>query len=632
MRKQPAGKSSLSVFTATKTTPACSFTLNKEGIVTGATTWMLKILGYMQEEFVGHHLSEFLVDGGEGRLRTTRLVDSSVARHRAVLVGKDYISRPVLLHASREYVFGWLPRATCLVEIINALNRADVKYQALGSQFQAVLGSMEGGAYGIDLDGRCLFINETAASFLGVHAQKVLGKPIHDLIICDSHDAAWLSRERDSACDGFRPGNGCPIEGVTVWKHDGMSSLVEYSSAPILQSGEITGTVVTFADVSTRGRTIQTLRENVETFRHLAQFSREVFWILNPKNDRMLYVSPEYEATWGRTAEELYRIPGSWFAHMHPDDRASLKNILESSSEGYEIEYRIVRPDGLIRWVHDRAYAMSNASGDLYRMAGIAEDITAYKVAAEALQNSLARSQALSCYTERAREEERMRIGQELHDNLGNILTYLKLDLTRLDNQLLKKDDGNISAYLKHKLEAMVEATDMAISTVQRVGMELRPILLEQFGLIAALDWQAKEFERHTGIHCLLEENFVTNPINRNHAVLLFRIVQEALTNVARHAQATDVTITVNEDGENVLLIVEDNGKGIPEAVLSETTSFGLMGMKERARLAGGVLLFDSSSGKGTRVTVRVPVSELKKDSCLSLTFPVDASPRGNKS
>ena len=160
MQKQSAGQSSLGLSTPTKSSPVCSFTLNKEGIVTGATTWMLKILGYMQEEFIGHHLGEFFADGGEGRLWTTRLVGRSPAHHRAVLVGKDRISRPVLLYASREYILGWLPRATSLVEIINALNRAEVKRQALASQFQAVLGSMEGGAYGIDMDGRCLFINE----------------------------------------------------------------------------------------------------------------------------------------------------------------------------------------------------------------------------------------------------------------------------------------------------------------------------------------------------------------------------------------------------------------------------------------------------------------------------------------
>ena len=107
-----------------------------------------------------------------------------------------------------------------------------------------------------------------------------------------------------------------------------------------------------------------------------------------------------------------------------------------------------------------------------------------------------------------------------------------------------------------------------------------------------------------------MEDNIDIDPVDQNHAVILFRIVQEALTNVARHAQATEVTITIKSHGENVFLIVEDNGKGIPEDALSDARSFGLMGMRERARLAGGVLTFDPSGGKGTRVTVRVPGSE----------------------
>ena len=613
MRNKPVDQSSQSPLIPGKATPVCSFRLDKTGIVTEATTWMLKILGYAHEEFIGHNVAKFFPNDGDDPFWMTRLLGRDVGHHRALLMGNDGIARPVRLYASGEYILGWLPRATCLVEMINILHSAEVKSQSIVSQFQAVLGSMEGGAYGVDMDGRCIFINETGASFLGLHTQEVLGLAIHDLITCDSHDPAWALMDGQLACHGFRPGRGCPTEGVTVWKRDGATALIEYSSAPITQGGEIAGTVVTFTDISTRGRTIQTLRENVETFRHLAQFSREVFWILDPKSNRMLYVSPEYEATWGRTAETLYTIPGAWFAHMHPEDKASLQHIPESSSEGYEIEYRIVRPDSSIRWIHDRAYPMRNVSGALYRMAGIAEDITEYKAATESLQNSLARSQALSCYTEKAREEERFRIGQEIHDNLGNVLTYLKLDLTRLGNQLQKRLDGKVSALLKHKVEALVQATDMAIKSVQRVGMQLRPIVLEQFGLVAALEWQAKEFEHHTGIHCLFTESVDTDCIDQNHSVLLFRIVQEALTNVARHAQANNVTIAITKDDEHVILRVEDNGRGISDGVLSDPTSFGLMGMRERARLAGGVLLFDSSTQKGTTLTVQIPIGELKK-------------------
>jgi PAS domain S-box-containing protein len=613
MRNKPVDQSSQGSSISNKATPVCSFRLDMTGMVTEATTCMLKILGYAREEFIGHNIEKFFPHDGDDPFWMTRLLGRDIGYHRALLMGKDDIARPVRLFVSGEYILGWLPRTTCLVEMNNILHSAEAKSQSIMSQFQAVLGSMEGGAYGVDMEGRCIFINETGASFLGLHTQEVLGLAIHSLITCDSHDAAWALMDGQKTCHGFRPGKGCPTEGVTVWKRHGATALIEYSSAPITQGGDIAGTVVTFTDISTRGRTIQTLRENVETFRHLAQFSREVFWILDPKSKRMLYVSPEYEATWGRTAKTLYTIPGAWFAHMHPEDKASLQHIPESSSEGYEIEYRIVRPDSSIRWIRDRAYPMRNASGALYRMAGIAEDITEYKAATESLQNSLARSQALSCYTEKAREEERFRIGQEIHDNLGNVLTYLKLDLTRLGNQVQKGVDGKVSAHLKDKIEAMVKATDMAIKSVQRVGMQLRPIVLEQFGLVAALEWQAKEFERHTGIHCLFTESVDTDFIDQNHSILLFRIVQEALTNVARHAQANNVTVAIMKGDDHVFLRIEDNGRGISDVAFSDPTSFGLMGMRERARLAGGVLLFDSSAQKGTTLTVQIPIEELKK-------------------
>ena len=178
--------------------------------------------------------------------------DRNVAYHRAVLIGKDCISRLVFLSASETLTVGRLPRATCLTELITALNKAEGTCRGLESRFQAVLGAMEAGAYGIDNDGRCLFINETGALLLGVDPQNLLGKPIHDLITCSSHDGTWRAGGSDLACEGFRPGKGCPTEGVTVWKHNGMTLLIEYACSPIMESGEITGTVVTFIDISAR--------------------------------------------------------------------------------------------------------------------------------------------------------------------------------------------------------------------------------------------------------------------------------------------------------------------------------------------------------------------------------------------
>jgi two-component system sensor histidine kinase UhpB len=488
---------------------------------------------------------------------------------------------------------------------------AETKCRRVQAYFEAVMGATELGLYGIDLHGRCIFINEVAAKVLGRTQDHLLGQPIHELIRCAPHDDPAGPGDR-CADTGFRPAYGCPAEGMTLWRNNGTTVPVEYSSYPIVEEGEIAGTVVTFADITARRQSVQKQRNNAEVFRQLTLHSHEIFWVIDPKTGRMLYVSPGYEETWGRSSDHLYLTPDSWIEFIHQDDKDRMACLMTSQmKQGYDAQYRIVRPDGSIRWIYERAFPVENDRGDVHRIAGIAEDITEYKLVNDALQSLLSHSRALSSYMVKAREDERARIGQEIHDDLGGVLTYLKLDLKRLGRQLAKQGEEGVSSTVAEKLEAMVTATDEAIKKVQRVGMELRPVLLEQFGLAAALDWQVKEFERRTGITCSFEENVDTN-VTPDHAILLFRIVQEALTNVARHAEATEVTVALKGHGDSLLLSVTDNGKGIPDGALADVTSFGLMGMSERARLAGGVLRFDSAGRRGTRVTVQVPRQSLK--------------------
>ena len=163
---------------------------------------------------------------------------------------------------------------------------------------------------------------------------------------------------------------------------------------------------------------------------------------------------------------------------------------------------------------------------------------------------------------------------------------------------------------LKSRIEALMDATDNAIAAVQRVGMELKPILLEQFGLGAAIDWQIKEFKKHTGIRCELQNDLKIERFDDKRAILLFRIVQEALTNIARHANATMVKICLKNEQEETILTIEDNGIGIPVQALTGKTSLGLTGMRERAYLAGGKFWYCSSIKGGTLLTISVPTSQ----------------------
>ena len=208
----------------------------------------------------------------------------------------------------------------------------------------------------------------------------------------------------------------------------------------------------------------------------------------------------------------------------------------------------------------------------------------------------------LAGYLQNAREEERTQIAREIHDEFGQALSALNMDLSWLSKRLPADQP-----YLAEKASAMSDLIDSTIQTVRRVATELRPGLLDELGLAATIEWQAQEFAERTGIDCdlyLSDEEIV---LDRDLATAIFRIFQETLTNVARHAQATQVRVELEDRPDELVLIVRDNGKGITESQVSHPRSLGLMGMRERARSWGGEVAFQGVAGQGTTVTVRVP-------------------------
>jgi signal transduction histidine kinase len=208
----------------------------------------------------------------------------------------------------------------------------------------------------------------------------------------------------------------------------------------------------------------------------------------------------------------------------------------------------------------------------------------------------------LTSYLQTAREEERAYIAREIHDEFGQSLTALKMDLAWLTKRLPAD-----RPLLAEKASTMSGLIDSTIQTVRRVATQLRPGLLDDLGLTAAIEWQAQELAERTGINCELylgDEDIV---LDRDLATAVFRIFQETLTNVARHAEATEVQVELEEGPDELVLIVRDNGKGITPGQVSDPHSLGLIGMRERARSWDGAVTFQSIPGQGTTVTVRMP-------------------------
>ena len=216
---------------------------------------------------------------------------------------------------------------------------------------------------------------------------------------------------------------------------------------------------------------------------------------------------------------------------------------------------------------------------------------------------------ALTARLESAREEERTRIAREIHDELGQQLTAMRFDLINLKNGLHKTSSGDTAAEagLFDNVAELTGLVDSTIGSVRRIATQLRPRVLDTFGPIAAIEWLADDFQKRTHIRCRYEGPAEVKT-GSDLSTTLFRICQESLTNVARHAHATEVRIRVGADREQVTLEVADNGCGLSGEISEQTNSLGLMGMRERARMAGGELEIRGEPGRGTTVWARIPL------------------------
>ncbi|HXJ60578.1 MAG TPA: histidine kinase [Verrucomicrobiae bacterium] len=238
----------------------------------------------------------------------------------------------------------------------------------------------------------------------------------------------------------------------------------------------------------------------------------------------------------------------------------------------------------------------------LHRALREAEERAERKRAEEQLRHSHEQLRALSMHLQDVREEERMRIAREVHDELGQALTGLKLQLTWLANRLPKRPRR-----LHDIARLIADRIDTLIQTVRRIATELRPGVLDSAGLLAALEWQAHEFEAQTGIRCRVKSALRETILDQGLNTAFFRIFQETLTNVIRHANATKVEVRLSESMGDFVLEVRDDGRGISEKDIQNTTSTGLLGMRERAVLLRGKVDFHGEPGKGTTVIVRLP-------------------------
>jgi PAS domain S-box-containing protein len=260
------------------------------------------------------------------------------------------------------------------------------------------------------------------------------------------------------------------------------------------------------------------------------------------------------------------------------------------------------RKDGSLLWTDIAISAVRDRDGALAGFIAIHRDISDLKNSEEMLRDSNERLHSLASRLMDIREHERAALARELHDELGQALTRLKMDVCALTEALPKRLQTK-------RVGGMVPLIDRMVSTVQHLSAQLRPAILDDLGLEAAIEWQAQEFQEWSRTRCDLDLHIGSLEPDRSRDIAVFRILQEALTNVARHASAAAVRISSRCDADQFVLEVADDGVGIPAGQLESPRSLGLIGMRERAKAVGGDVEISPTNGRGTTVRLRVPVA-----------------------
>ncbi|WP_439861818.1 PAS domain-containing sensor histidine kinase [Pseudomonas sp. MBLB4136] len=456
----------------------------------------------------------------------------------------------------------------------------------------------------VNWDSHVRYANHAAETMLGYAPGSLVERPLRDLEASLDMDR-WLSLWKQARSRGDEP-LGFETECLCA---DGSLLPVDVSLS-FLRFRESEYLVVFLTDVTERRRTSAALQESEARFKGIAgNVPGLVFRLERAVANQPVvfaYISTASLELVGYPAEQLQRADRGLQSLVHPEDlpgyMRSQQSALASDSDWYW-QGRILTRDGQLRWADIRATARRLDEGRVL-WDGIVWDITANKQVELELAESRSQLRELSKHLESVREEEKARIAREVHDELGQVLTVLKLETAMCELACAGQVPG-----LDERLQSMKRLIAQLFQLVRDVATALRPPILDA-GIASAIEWQVRRFEARSQIPCLVEVPEHLPKLSDAKAVGLFRILQEALTNVMRHAEAHSVEVMLRlEDGE-LCLHISDDGKGFATDAGKPGQSFGLVGMQERILMLGGSLTIDSQPGQGTTLLARVALTE----------------------
>jgi len=457
--------------------------------------------------------------------------------------------------------------------------------------------------YAIDCDSlRLLYLNPAAHANLQYPQHRLAGMSLLD--VAGNLDQASCRQILEPL---YRDGTAHITLDTTLTRHDGSRYPIELR---LMRSS--LGPAPVFIgignDLSSRYESAHALHLSEARFRAIVSNTPGLVYQLLRQMDGSIafpYLSDGCHALLGVGAERLCTDAALFLHLILPEDRPSwLASMATSATDmkAWNWEGRIwIDAWKDIKWINLRGTPRA-LEGGLVQWEGIMTNITESKLEQAEITRSRAQLAELSAHVEKVKEQERTRIAREIHDDLGGNLTAIKMALALLTRRLPAGDDTltGKAAYL----DALVDRT---IESAHRISGDLRPGVLD-FGIVAAIDWQAQEFEKQAGIPCIFSTEISELDLHPDQAAALFRIFQEALTNIGKHAQASQVRVRLDKSRHGVHLEISDNGRGIVAADRLKPNSFGIRGMIERSSALGGSLSISAAPGGGSIVAIRIPL------------------------
>jgi PAS domain S-box-containing protein len=589
-------------------------------------TWELSFSAPLKDGTVLHTVSEGMVVGAFAVLASRRKASRSV---RASLVGFGLISSSaILVHLSGGYIElhfhffvmlvflalyqDWVPYSLAVLYVaihhgvvgvlwpedvynhpaaINApwtwagIHAFFVLCSCVGSiiawrfnekayaQTKQILDSAGEGIFGLDLDGKATFINPAAAEILGCSVEELNGQSMHDMLHHSKADGTPYPREECPIYAAFTDGTVHRGTEQVFWRKDGTSFPVDYVSTPIFDRGEITGAVATFRDVTQRKDREKALEESEERFRQIAENIEDVFWVTNPLTNEWIYISPAYTKIWGRNPDMPGLALSTWLGAIHPDDlRRVLEAVMTKQIMGtYDEEYRIIRPDGSTRWIRDRAFPIRNSLGEVYRLTGIAADITEHRRAEEEVQKLneeleqrvLQRTMQLEVANKEL-ESFSYSVSHDLRAPLRSIDGFSKALLLGNADQL--DDQGkHYLARVRAASQRMEQLIDdlLNLSRVSRGEMRRERVDLGRLARTVADDLKRLSPER--GVNFLIDSDLTTEGDTQLLRIMLENLLHNAWKFTSKRQQAI-IEFGATQIGDHRTFFVRDNGAGFDMA------------------------------------------------------------------